>query len=78
MAVMDTLLYQDKKEVTMVYQQLMTNLDDRGISVSPVAKVNREDDTFGFIQVRPRLSHRTSSFLTNYTGDDDDPIVPPS
>ncbi|MDB9479798.1 hypothetical protein PN463_14385 [Dolichospermum circinale CS-537/03] len=61
----------------MVYQQLMTNLDDRRISVSPVAKVNREDDTFGFIQVRPRLSHKISSFLTNHTGDDD-PIVPPS
>ncbi|MFN6182284.1 MAG: hypothetical protein ACK4ZH_16480 [Dolichospermum sp.] len=54
----------------MVYQQLMTNFN--------VAKVNREDDTFGFIQARPRLSYRISSFLTNHTGDDDDPIVPPS
>lgn len=62
----------------MVCQQLMTNLDDRGISASQVAKVNREDDTFISIQVQSRLLYRISSSLTNHAGDDDDPIVPPS
>jgi hypothetical protein len=78
MAVIDTFLYQDKKEVTMVCQQLMTHLDDRGISASQVAKLNREDDTFRYIQVQSRLLYRISSSLTNHAGDDDDPIVPPS
>jgi len=62
----------------MVCQQLMTNLDARGISASRVAKVNREDDTFRTIQVQSRLLHKISSSLTNHAGDDDDPIVPPS
>ncbi len=78
MAVIDTFLYRYKKEVTMVCQQLMTHLDDRGISASQVGKLNREDDTFMSIQVPLRLLHRISSSLTNYSGDDDDPIVPPS
>ncbi|MDB9535262.1 hypothetical protein PN451_05270 [Dolichospermum planctonicum CS-1226] len=78
MAVIDTFLCKDKKEVAMVCQQLMTNLDDRGISASQVAKVNRKDDTFRFIQVQSRLLHGISSSLTNHAGDDDDPIVPPS
>ncbi len=78
MAVIDTFLCKDKKEVAMVSQQLMTNLDDRGISASQVAKVNRKDDTFRFIQVQSRSLHGISSSLTNHAGDDDDPIVPPS
>ena len=77
MAVIDTFLCKDKKEVAMVCQQLMTNLDNRGISASQVAKLNREDDTFRFIQMESRLLYRTSSSLANHAGDDD-PIVPPS
>ncbi|MFM6912988.1 MAG: hypothetical protein ACKPKW_28230 [Dolichospermum sp.] len=54
----------------------MTNLAPKGIS-SPVSKINREDGSFRLIRTQPQLSYRISS-LANCTGEDDDPIVPPS
>lgn len=61
----------------MVCQHLMTNLAPKGIS-SPVSKINREDGSFRLIRTQPQLSYRISSSLANCTGEDDDPIVPPS
>ncbi|MFM6532455.1 MAG: hypothetical protein ACKPJF_15230 [Dolichospermum sp.] len=55
----------------------MTNLAPKGIS-SPVSKINREDGSFRLIRTQPQLSYRISSSLANCTGEDDDPIVPPS